>query len=150
MGSVLMASNKAMGLVPQMLILVAFIILMYFMLIRPQKKKEKSINEMRNSLRVGDEVVTIGGICGKIVKTKDDSLILQVGADKVKFEVMRWSISSVTSKSKKSGADIDSSLEEDAEVEVKNRKSGPKRLRKVETEEKEARKDDSNPFEEGK
>ena len=150
MGSVLMASNGAMGLVPQMLILVAFIILMYFMLIRPQKKKEKSINEMRNSLRVGDEVVTIGGICGKIVKTKDDSLILQVGADKVKFEVMRWSISSVTSKSKKSGADIDSSLEEDAEVEVKNRKSGPKRLRKVETEEKEARKDDSNPFEEEK
>ncbi len=150
MGSVLMASNGAMGLVPQMLILVAFIILMYFMLIRPQKKKEKSINEMRNSLRVGDEVVTIGGICGKIVKTKDDSLILQVGADKVKFEVMRWSISSVTSKSKKSGADIDSSLEEDAEVEVKNRKSGPKRLRKVETEEKAEKKDDSNPFEEEK
>ncbi|WP_242838682.1 preprotein translocase subunit YajC [Eubacterium sp. AB3007] len=145
-----MASNGAMGLVPQMLILVAFIILMYFMLIRPQKKKEKSINEMRNSLRVGDEVVTIGGICGKIVKTKDDSLILQVGADKVKFEVMRWSISSVTSKSKKSGADIDSSLEEDAEVEVKNRKSGPKRLRKVETEEKAEKKDDSNPFEEEK
>ena len=142
-----MASNGAMGLVPQMLILLAFIILMYFMLIRPQKKKEKSINEMRNSLRVGDEVVTIGGICGKIVKTKDDTLVLQVGADKVKFEVMRWSISSVTSKSKKSVSEIDPALEEDDEVEIRTRKSGPKRLRKVENAEKEEETKDSNPFE---
>lgn len=87
-------------LMVQLLMLAVFIGIMYFLLIRPQKKKEKTIQEMRNSLQVGDEIVTIGGICGKIVKTKDDSIVIQVGADKVKFEMMRWSVSSVVSSSK--------------------------------------------------
>ncbi|MDR2133302.1 MAG: preprotein translocase subunit YajC [Clostridiales Family XIII bacterium] len=79
--------------------LVLLIVIMYFMLIRPQKKREREINNMRNSIKVGDEVVTIGGICGKIVKAKDkeDVLTIQVGADKTKFEIMRWAISKVVS-----------------------------------------------------
>ena len=81
------------------LMLVLIIVVMYFLLIRPQKKKEKAINEMRNSIKAGDEIVTIGGICGKIVKTKDESLVIQVGADKVKFEIMRWAVSKVVSES---------------------------------------------------
>ena len=79
------------------LMLVLIIVVMYFLLIRPQKKKEKAINEMRNAIKAGDEIVTIGGICGKIVKTKDESLVIQVGADKVKFEIMRWAVSKVVS-----------------------------------------------------
>jgi preprotein translocase subunit YajC len=75
--------------------LVLLIVIMYFMLIRPQKKREREINEMRNAVKVGDEVITIGGICGKIVKTKDEVLTIQVGADKTKFDVMRWAISKV-------------------------------------------------------
>ncbi len=75
--------------------LILLIVIMYFLLIRPQKKKEKEVNAMRNAIKVGDEVVTIGGICGKIVKTKDDTLTIQVGADKVKFEIMRWAVSKV-------------------------------------------------------
>ena len=102
----------------QIIILIAFVGLMYFLLIRPQKKKEKEVKQMRNTLSVGDEVITIGGICGKIVKTKDQTLILQVGADRVKFEVMRWSISSVTKKGKTSGKN-----------ETEERKT-PKRLKK--------------------
>ena len=66
----------------QLIILVVFIGAMYFLLIRPQKKKEKTIQQMRNTLQVGDEIITIGGICGKIVKTKEDSIVIQVGADK--------------------------------------------------------------------
>ena len=54
---------------------------------------------MRNAIKAGDEIVTIGGICGKIVKTKDESLVIQVGADKVKFEIMRWAVSKVVSES---------------------------------------------------
>ena len=81
------------------LMLVLIIVVMYFLLIRPQKKKEKAINEMRNAIKAGDEIVTIGGICGKIVKTKDESLVIQVGADKVKFEIMRWAVSKVVSES---------------------------------------------------
>jgi preprotein translocase subunit YajC len=83
--------NTAMQLMP----LILLIFIMYFLLIRPQKKREKETAQMRNSLQVGDEIITIGGLCGKIVKLKDESLIIQVGADKVKFEVMRWAISKV-------------------------------------------------------
>jgi len=68
---------------------------MYFLLIRPQKKREKATNQMRNTLQVGDEIITIGGVCGKIVKVKDESLIIQVGAEKIKFEIMRWAVSKV-------------------------------------------------------
>ena len=74
----------------QMIMIVVFIGLMYFLLIKPQKKKEKEIKSMRDSISVGDEIVTIGGICGKVVKTKEDTIVIQVGADKVKFEMKRW------------------------------------------------------------
>ena len=90
------------GLGANFVILIVFIVGIYFLLIRPQKKKEKAIASMRDSIQAGDQIVTIGGICGKVVKTNPETLIIQVGADKTKFEVMRWSISSVTSKSKSS------------------------------------------------
>ena len=86
-----MNGNMLATLLPLVLLLV----IMYFLLIRPQKKREKQVNEMRSNVRVGDEIITIGGICGKVVKTKDESLVIQVGADKVKFEIMRWSVSKV-------------------------------------------------------
>jgi preprotein translocase subunit YajC len=70
---------------------------MYFLLIRPQKKREKSITQMRNSLSIGDDIITIGGICGKIVKIKDEKITIEVGTDKTKFEIMRWAISKVVS-----------------------------------------------------
>jgi len=124
-----MSSNVMM----QVLILVIFIFAMYFLLIRPQKKKEKTVNDMRNSLQVGDEIVTIGGICGKIVKTKDDTLIIQVGADKVKFEVMRWSVSSVVNAK---AAPKKSAVKEEVE-EDEPKKGMPKRLKKTEKEIKE-------------
>jgi len=79
-----------------LIMLVVIIVIMYFLLIRPQKKREKQVNAMRSNLQIGDEVITIGGICGKIVKLKDDSLIIQVGAEKTRFEIMRWGISKVT------------------------------------------------------
>lgn len=107
----------------QLIPLLLLLVVMYFLMIRPQKKKDKEIKEMRNSLTVGDEIVTIGGICGKIVKTKDDSFIIQVGADKVKFEMMRWAVSSVTKESSRR-----ENVEETVEEEPK--KVVPKRLKK--------------------
>ena len=121
-GTSLMAGGKSINIGFQAVILIAFIGLMYFLLIRPQKKKEKEVKQMRNALSVGDEVVTIGGICGKIVKTKDQTLILQVGADKIKFEVTRWAISSITKKSRET-------VKEEKE-ETEERKPAPKRLKK--------------------
>ncbi len=104
---------------------ILLIVLMYFLMIRPQKKKDKQIKDMRNSLTVGDEIITIGGICGKIVKTKDETIVIQVGADKVKFEMMRWAVSSVTKESPKRGTQKDT-FEEDEEP----KKAMPKKLRK--------------------
>lgn len=111
------------GFAMQLIVLVVFIAIMYFLLIRPQKKKEKKIQDMRNSLQVGDEIITIGGICGKIVKTKDDSIVIQVGADKIKFEMMRWSVSSVVSSSKTAKTNQMADEEE--------KKVMPKRLKKA-------------------
>ncbi|HVI42407.1 MAG TPA: preprotein translocase subunit YajC [Anaerovoracaceae bacterium] len=111
--------------------LVLLIVIMYFLLIRPQKKREKSVAAMRNSIKVGDEVITIGGICGKIVKTKDETLTIQVGADKTKFEIMRWAVSKVVtdepaSSSKKTKRE---EPEEDNQKEAQ-KKTLPKRMGK--------------------
>ena len=103
--------------------LLVLIVLMYFLMIRPQKKKDKQIQDMRRNLQVGDEIVTIGGICGKIVKTKDETIVIQVGADKVKFEMMRWSVSTVTNASQRVREDVEAAEEEQKKVK-------PKRLRK--------------------
>ena len=110
-----------------LIIMVVFMAAMWFLLVRPQKKKDKQIQAMRNNLQVGDEIITIGGIKGKIVKTKDDSIVIQVGADKVKFEMMRWSVSTVESSAK--GAK--------AVVEEETKKAMPKRLKKAAKEDEE-------------
>lgn len=103
--------------------LLILIVLMYFLMIRPQKKKDKQIQEMRRGLQVGDEIVTIGGICGKIVKTKDETIVIQVGADKVKFEMTRWAVSTVTNGSHRP--------KEEPEVEEEEtKKVMPRRLKK--------------------
>ena len=70
----------------------------YFFLLKPQKKKEKEVADMRNSLDTGDEIVTIGGIVGKIINVKDEEIVIEVGADKTKLRLMKWAISSVEKK----------------------------------------------------
>ena len=124
-----MNGNMLATLLPLVLLLV----IMYFLLIRPQKKREKQVNEMRSNVRVGDEIITIGGICGKVVKTKDESLVIQVGADKVKFEIMRWSVSKVVENAKptkkvsvSSSAKEEAPAEEDKKPEEKAAEEPPK------------------------
>ena len=105
--------------------LIVLFVAMYFLMIRPQKKKDKQIQDMRNSLQVGDEIVTIGGICGKIVKTKDESIIIAVGADKVKFEMKRWAVSTV-----ETHANRNKKVEEPSVEEEEVKKVMPKKLKK--------------------
>ena len=73
--------------------LIALFAFMYFVMIRPQQKKEKELKAMRDSLKVGDEVVTIGGIYGKIIKVKEDRVTLACGAALTKLEFAKWAIS---------------------------------------------------------
>ena len=75
-------------------LIVAMIAIFYFMLIRPENKKKKAAEELRNSLAVGDEVTTIGGILGTICAVKANSVVLETGADRVRIEMTKWAISS--------------------------------------------------------
>ena len=65
---------------------------MYFLMIRPQKKKQKEEQQMRDNLQIGDEITTIGGIMGRVVTVKEDSIVLETGADRVKMKFQRWAI----------------------------------------------------------
>jgi preprotein translocase subunit YajC len=88
-----------------LIIPIAFLVIFYFLAIRPQKKREKQITEMRDSLKVGDEVVTIGGMHGKVLKVKDDVVTLELGADKIKVDFSKWAIGSVANKDKQEKSD---------------------------------------------
>ncbi|MCR4577440.1 MAG: preprotein translocase subunit YajC [Clostridiales bacterium] len=68
---------------------------MYFLMIRPQKKKEKAVKAMLDALKVGDRVCTIGGIYGTVTGVKDDQVIIAVGAQKTVMNMARWAIKSV-------------------------------------------------------
>jgi len=74
---------------------IIIILVFYFLMIRPQQKRDKAMREMLEALKVGDNVTTIGGIYGKIVRIKDEVITIEVGPDKVKLVMARWSIRSV-------------------------------------------------------
>lgn len=74
------------------LLMVALFGVMYFVMIRPQKKKQKEEQEMRDAIQIGDEITTIGGICGRVVTVKEDSLVIETGADRNKMKITRWAI----------------------------------------------------------
>lgn len=74
--------------------LVLMLVVMYFVMIRPQRKRQKEEAQMRNNLRVGDEITTIGGICGRVLQVKEDSLVIETGADRSKMTIKKWAIQS--------------------------------------------------------
>ena len=75
--------------------LALMLVLLYFMIDRPQKKQEKKDAAMRAALEIGDQVTTIGGIVGRVVAIKDDTFVLETGADRVKIRFIKNAISSV-------------------------------------------------------
>ena len=83
------------GATGMIIYIVAIIAIFYFLLIRPQKKQEKKTREMLAAMQVGDEVVSIGGIKGKIRKIKDDYVVIETGADKTPIEFEKSAIKTV-------------------------------------------------------
>ena len=75
--------------------LALMLVLLYFMIYRTQKKQEKKDAAMRSSLEIGDQVTTIGGVIGRVVAIKDDTFVLETGADRVKIRFTKNAISSV-------------------------------------------------------
>ena len=73
--------------------LLAMVAIFYFLMIRPENKRKKDAENMRNAMKVGDEIVTIGGITGKVVSVKDDKFVIETGADQVRIEFAKWALS---------------------------------------------------------
>ena len=78
-----------------LVMLVVLLVVFYFFMIRPQKKQEKETANMRNSLEVGDEITTIGGIIGKIVSIKDETLVLETSHNCTKIRILRSAVKCV-------------------------------------------------------
>ena len=91
----MLETATAGALVSSILPFALVLVLMYVMIIRPQKKKEKKTEEMRSSIEIGDTVTTIGGIVGLVVAIKEDTIVLETGTDRSKIRFKRWAISEV-------------------------------------------------------
>jgi preprotein translocase subunit YajC len=70
-------------------------VFLYFFMIRPQKKQEREVNNMRNNLQVGDEITTIGGIIGKIVSIKEETVMIETGHDRTKIRILKSAVRNV-------------------------------------------------------
>ena len=77
------------------IMLVVLLVVFYFFMIRPQKKQEKETAEMRNNLQVGDEITTIGGIIGKIVSIKEETIMIETGKEKTKIRLLKTAVRNV-------------------------------------------------------
>lgn len=83
-----------MGNMSPILLMVLLFGAMYFFMIRPENKKRKAAEQMRNSLVVGDVITTIGGIVGTVCAVKENTIVIETGADRVRIEFTKWAVSS--------------------------------------------------------
>lgn len=85
-------NTNPIGAFMPLIMLGLMFVVMYFLMIRPQKKKQKEEQKMRENVRVGDEIVTIGGICGRVVNIKEEEFTIETGADRNKMVIKKWAM----------------------------------------------------------
>ncbi len=85
------AANPA-AMLTMLIPLAVMILIFYFLIIRPEKKRSKKMKEMLNNLEVADEVVTTGGIIGRVLSVKEDTVLIETGSDRTKIRVLKASI----------------------------------------------------------
>ena len=85
---------------PNVIVLIVF----YFLLIRPQQKKDKEDRAMRENLEIGDEIVTIGGIVGLVVSIKEDTVVIETGSDRSKIRILKSAVAQNISAKEKADA----------------------------------------------
>ena len=92
--------NSTGSMIQLVLMTVLLVAAFYFVLIRPQSKKQKEEEEMRANLEIGDEIVTIGGIVGRVVNINDndDTMVIETGADRTKIKFKKWAVNSLVNK----------------------------------------------------
>lgn len=89
------SGNPLTGTLGTFLMLGIVVVVFYFFILRPQKKQEKETVQMRNDLQVGDEITTTGGIIGKIVSMKDETIMIETGKDKTKIRLLKSAVKNV-------------------------------------------------------
>ena len=104
-----LTQTAASGTGSMILMLALMFAIFYFFIIRPENKKKKQTDEMRNSLSLGDEITTIGGMTGKLVQITEDTVTFETGEDRVRIQIKKWGISTTANM-------------EAAEAEAKNKK----------------------------
>lgn len=93
------------------ILMVGLVGVMYFMMIRPQRKRQKEEQEMRSSIEIGDEIITIGGIIGKVVKIRDEDIVIETGADRVKMRLQRWAVNTNVTKTEQHKKEVEAARE---------------------------------------
>ena len=97
--------------------LILMVVAMYFLIFRPENKRKKQAEEMRNSLKKGDQITTIGGIMGRIVQVMDESIIIETSEDRVRLELTKWAVSTNNSQQPADKKGRKSKSEEPPEIE---------------------------------
>lgn len=103
-GAMLTQSGAAGGGVSMIIMVVAMIAIFYFLLIRPENKKKKAAAQMRSELAVGDQITTIGGVVGTICAVKEDTIVIETSADRVRMEFTKWAVSTKGTQTTENGA----------------------------------------------
>lgn len=93
--NLLTASTDAISYYSPFIMILVMVLFMWLFIYRPQKKQQQKETEMRNSLEIGDEVTTIGGIVGRVVAIKEDTFVLETGSDRTKIRFRRSAIQSI-------------------------------------------------------
>ncbi len=112
------------GMASTIIMLVAMVVIFYFMIIRPENKRKKEAENLRSNIKVGDEITTIGGITGKVVNVKEDRFVVETGADQVRIELMKWALS--TNETASAAAKEEAKKAEEAKAKAKAAKKAKK------------------------
>ena len=101
------------------IMMVVLVGVMYLFMIRPQRKRQKEEQEIRSSLEIGDEIVTIGGIVGKVVTIRDNDIVIETGSDRTKMKLERWAVNTNRTKLEHRQKEIDAAKESAKEKKAK-------------------------------
>jgi len=115
---------QPVSIMPTILMLLAMVAVFYFMLIRPENKRKKEAERMRNALKIGDTVTTIGGVVGTVVNIKEDKFVLETSADQVRIEFAKWALS--TNETAAAAAKEDAKKAEEARAKKQAEKKAKK------------------------
>ena len=117
------AAGAGMG--STVIMLVLMVAVFYFMLIRPENKRKKEAEQMRSSVKKGDQITTIGGIVGTVVDVKENNIVIETSADQVRIEIAKWALS--TNETAAEAAKAEARKAEEAKAKAKAAKKAEKK-----------------------